>query len=545
MKTIISLIRGVSLLFLLIFSTSLFIPSSAQEAEVKQTPAAIVVQGKRLFAVFTNHEGLSPSQRVARASEVLRQLAADPRFDVSTIRTADSAEGTDILASDKKIVTITNGDAKAAEGETPSVLAREYAGKIRMALAQRIQASTGESMTMGIALTAGLTIILIVVFIAIARLASFLCTRVREWEGVRLKGIKIQKAELLGAKSLTELVLSIIKLGQFALFIAIFIVYIYQVLVFFPQTRSLAQAVVANATVPIADIGGEALAYLPSLLVLLAITGFAYALISFSSFFFTAISDRSITLADFDPDWGEPTFKIIRFLIIAVALMIALPYMPGWESPAFKQMGLILGILISLGSTGAVAHVIAGTVLTYTNAFKTGERIKIGDVTGDVVEKTLFVTRIITPKNEVVSIPNGNVLSSHIINYSHQGKRGKLILYTSVTIGYEVPWKKVHELLISAAVDCTDILSEPSPFVLQTALNDFHVSYELNAFTSNPMEMPRIYSELHQEIRDKFDAANVEIMSPHYTSLRDGNQVTIPASYLPKDYQSSGFKISS
>jgi small-conductance mechanosensitive channel len=519
------------------------LPSFTQNEEKKEPPAAVIVKGKRLFAVFTSHESLNPKQRVENASNILRQLASDPNFDVASIKTAESADGTSILAGDKLVVTVTNADAKAAGDRSSSQLARDYAAKIRLALAERIQETSSQSIAQGLAMSAGLTVLLVLCFAVIARSGSYLCQRVRNWEGVRLKGIRIQKAELLGPKSMTELVLSGIKLFQFILFVLLILCYSFQILLQFPTTQGTAKAIVANALVPLSDIGEEVLAYSPSLLVLLFIFVASYALVSFSAFFFSAVSDRSITLADFDPDWGEPTYKIVRFLIIALGMMIALPYVPGWESPAFKQIGLILGILISLGSTGAVSHVIAGTVLTYTNAFKIGERVRIGDVTGDVVEKTLFVTRLSTPKNEIVSIPNNNVLSAHITNYSHQGKRGNLILYTSVTIGYDVPSKQVDELLRSAAEECSYVLKEPAPFVLQTALNDFHVSYELNAFTNDAQRIPKTYSEIHEKIRDKFDAANVEIMSPHYTSLRDGNRITIPLDYLPKDYSPEGFKV--
>ena len=118
-----------------------------------------------------------------------------------------------------------------------------------------------------------------------------------------------------------------------------------------------------------------------------------------------------------------------------------------------------------------------------------------------------------------------------------------VILHTTVTIGYDAPWETVHALLIAAARATTDILPTPPPFVLQTALNDFYVSYELNAYTDAPENIPSIYSELHQNIQDKFNQGGVEIMSPHYTQLRDGNRTTIPANYLSPDYTAPGLRL--
>lgn len=251
----------------------------------------------------------------------------------------------------------------------------------------------------------------------------------------------------------------------------------------------------------------------------------------------------TLTLPGFNKDWAIPTFKIVRFLIIAMAVIIIYPYLPGSDSKAFEGVSILLGLVLSLASASAIANMIAGLVLTYMNAFKLGDRVKIADTSGDVVEKTLMATRIRTIKNVDITIPNAMVLSSHIINFSSSAKDSGLILHTTVTIGYDVPWQKVHELLINAALESQYINKEPKPFILQTSLDDFYVSYELNAYTSEPGIMAKIYSEIHSNIQNKFNEAGVEIMSPHYGAMRDGNQVTIPENYLPKSYQAPSFRI--
>src|SRR5262249_28584763 len=147
---------------------------------------------------------------------------------------------------------------------------------------------------------------------------------------------------------------------------------------------------------------------------------------------------------------------------------------------------------------GAVTNVVAGVFLTYTGAFKIGDRVKIADTVGDVVGKKLLATRIRTIKQEYITIPNALVLGSHIINYSSSvGKEG-LILHTAVSIGYGTPWRDVQRLLIEAALATEDVVREPPPFVLQTALDDFYVRYEINAYTDKPQLMAVTYSNLHQ-----------------------------------------------
>lgn len=244
-----------------------------------------------------------------------------------------------------------------------------------------------------------------------------------------------------------------------------------------------------------------------------------------------------ITFPGFYHEWADPTYRIVRFLVIAFAAIAIFPYIPGSTSAAFQGVSVFLGVLLSLGSAGAVSNTVAGVIITYMRPFQIGDRVKIADTFGDVMEKTLLVTRVRTIKNVLITIPNSMVLGSHLVNYSSSAKDPGLILPTSVTIGYDAPWKTVHELLISAARATTHILGKPEPFVLQTSLDDFYVTYELNAYTRQPNLMASIYAELHQNIQNKFNEAGVEIMSPHYAQIRDGNKITIPDQYLPKTYQ--------
>jgi len=213
---------------------------------------------------------------------------------------------------------------------------------------------------------------------------------------------------------------------------------------------------------------------------------------------------------------------------MAFMLIVIFPYMPGSDSPVFKGVSVFLGVLFTFGSAGALGNIVAGLVLTYMRAFKMGDRVKIGEVTGDVIGKSLLVTRIRTIQNEIISIPNSTVMGTHTINYSSDAPVNGLIVHTTVTIGYDVPWRQVHDLLINAALATPMIEKEPAPYVLQTSLDDNYVSYRLNAFTKEPNRQAVIYSHLHANIQDIFNEAGVEIMSPHYSSLRDGNATTIP-----------------
>jgi small-conductance mechanosensitive channel len=325
--------------------------------------------------------------------------------------------------------------------------------------------------------------------------------------------------------------------------IILFYFYIPILFSFFPWTYGHAGVLFDYVLYPFKVIGKAILAYLPNLFFLAVIGVVTHYINRLILFFFDALEKGTLSLPGFYREWAMPTYKIVRFLVFMFALVMAFPYLPGSESEAFKGVSIFLGVLFSLGSTSAVANVVAGLILNYTRAFSIGDRVRIGDVEGDVIFKTLLVTHIRTVKNVEITLPNSTVLGGAVHNFSMAAKESPLILHTSITIGYDAPWRRVHELLISAAQSTQYILSNPPPFVLQTALNDFYVSYQINAYTDHPHEMARIYSELHQNIQDKFNEGGVEIMSPHYSQLRDGNTTTIPESYRPEDYTAPGHRV--
>jgi small-conductance mechanosensitive channel len=370
-----------------------------------------------------------------------------------------------------------------------------------------------------------------------------LSSRVESERGERLKGIKIQKVQLLSAKQLTNLFLTITKYSRYLVDLVLILIYLTGVFSVFPQTRGFVNGLLGSLFQMIALGWKGFVEYLPSLVNLVIIIAVTYYGLKFIHFIFGEISKKTIVFAGFHPDWAEPTFQLVRVAVIALALVVAFPYLPGSASPAFQGITIFIGALFSLGSTSVVGNIVAGIVLTYTRAFQLGDRVQIASTIGDVIDKGLLVTRIRTIKNVEVAIPNSMVLSSHIINYSMQSQERGLILNTTVTIGYDTPWRLMHETLIQAALATADILKEPHPFVLQTSLDDFFVSYELNAYTNQPQKMAVIYSDLHQSIQDKCNEAGIEIMSPHYGALRDGNASTIPADHLPKDYQAPSFQV--
>jgi small-conductance mechanosensitive channel len=391
------------------------------------------------------------------------------------------------------------------------------------------------------------TVIILALFFSLLRLARRLLNRVKNklesWRGTRIRPIRIQTFEVISADRLTDALKWAVDKVRLITSLIILYIFIPVFFSYFPQTRQFVLGYLDYFVAPFKTIFQGVLAFIPNL-IFISITFYVVRyFLKLLRMIFLEIQTGRISFEGFHKDWAQPTFKLSRFLIILIAIVMVSPYLPGFGSPAFQGLSVFLGILLSLGSTAAIANIVAGAALTYMRPFNVGDRVKIADTTGDVLEKTLLVTRIRTIKNVEVTIPNSMVLGSHMINFSTEAREGRLILFTSVTIGYDVPWRQVQELLIGAARATQSIVTEPAPFVLQTSLNDFSVTYELNVYTADAQQVLRIQSELHANIQDKFNEAGVEIMSPTYSALRDGNQATIPEDYLPKTYEAKSFRI--
>jgi small-conductance mechanosensitive channel len=514
-----------------------------EQSEITQkVNAPVVFNEKTIFDIHVSIVSFSPEDRARLIGERIRKLAADPRVGTDSIIAVDSENTSMIAAGDLVIMTVTDEDARAA-GKKRSDLATEYAGIIRDAIKEQRQAYSLKSILIGVLLALGLTVLFFLFHIILRRVYLKINTKLNVWRVERIPAIKFQSLELLSSDRLTDVLIRITKwVRLLVLFFALYF-YIVLLLMFFPWTKNLSSKIFDYIITPLEIIGNSFVSYLPNLFFLSIIVLVTYYGLKLIKFIFTAVEKEIITFPGFYPDWGMPTYEIVRFLVLAFAAVVAFPYLPGSDSPIFKGISIFIGVLLSLGSTSAVANMVAGVILTYMRAFRIGDRISISDTVGDAIEKTLLVTRVRTIKNEDITIPNAMILNSHIVNYSALIDKSGLILHTSVTIGYDAPWRKVHELLIAAAQNTEHILKEPAPFVLQTSLGDFYVSYEINAYTDKPKKMAAIYSELHQNIQDSFNAGGVEIMSPHYSSLRDGNQTTMPAENLPKTYVPPAFRI--
>ena len=520
------------------------LPHFSMDTSARQIhEAPVVYLGETLFVLYEKVGSFTPQQRAQAIQVRLEHIANNPFSNFNAITIVETEHGTDIVLDGLVLLTVTDGDAKPS-GRTRQDLAQEYTGRLRNVLSRAQQELSTEMLLKDAALAGAATAIFIAILLVLHKIFPKLYRHIEQWQGTHIKAIKIQRVEVFSAHTLTQQAIAVTKILRFLLTIMILYLYLTTVLGLFPWTRQLATTLIQAVVATLSTIAETFLIALPNLAAIVVIILVTRYIIKLFKMMFNGIQRGAITFTGFHRDWANPTFKIVRFLIIAFAAMAIFPYIPGSQSEAFRGVSVFLGVLFSLGSAGAVSNAIAGVILTYMRPFQLSDRVKIVDTVGDVTEKTLLVTRIRTIKNVDITIPNSLILGAHIINYSSTSLTAPpLILNTSVTLGYDAPWRTVHELLKKSALATRNILSDPEPFVLQTALNDFYVVYELNAYTGAPNKMAGTYSDLHQNIQDTFNEAGVEIMSPHYAQVRDGNKTTIPESYLPPNYHAPAFRI--
>ncbi|MEI6433987.1 MAG: mechanosensitive ion channel family protein [Bacteroidota bacterium] len=496
-----------------------------------------------LFYIFNKVGSFSPLERARAVSQRIKTLADELLFNADSLKLVPTEQSVDIMYGEIILISITELDALWMHSNEEK-LASDY----KKVIGDSIIAYQKETSMKTILIKVALALLVVAVLIAIIMLISWIFRwtkrKLESQTGKLIKGIKIKDYELFDIPMEMKILVILNTMTKWLL--VLLAVYISLPVLFglFPWTKNFATILLAYFLDPLKAILKACWDYLPNLFTIIVIMIVFRFVLKGVRYIKYEIEKEVLRIPGFFPDLANPTYQIIRALIFAFMLVVIFPFLPGSKSPVFQGVSVFLGILFTFGSSGSLSNLIAGLVITYMRSFKVGDRVKIGDITGDIIEKAMLVTRVRTIKNEIISIPNSSILGSHLINYSSDARDRGLIIYTTITIGYDASWRQVHQLMIDAALATEFVEKEPLPFVLQTSLEDFYVSYQINAYTREPNLQATIYSQLHQNIQDKFNEAGVEIMSPHYKAHRDGNTTTIPPDYLPKDYKAPSFRIS-
>ena len=476
--------------------------------------APVVVDGRTLFHV-RGATALPAEQRAEVTVDRIIKIAADRAIPVEDLRIIVSGQETDIVAKGILIVGLVDADA-ALEGIARETLAKLYRNQIAGAIQSYRYDRRSDIVLKNGFRAAGAVLIALVLIFLIVRLSRRLTAGVETRFRAKIRGLRIQSVDLVQSEKVWSAILGVVGVLRSLLMLVVTLSCLEYILSLFPWTRWLAVWGAELVLDPLRSMGTSLLGAIPSLLFIIILILIIRYIFKLAGLFFAGIESGTITLRNIDPAWAVPTFKIFKILVIAFAAVVAYPYIPGSGSEAFKGISIFMGVLFSLGSNSVVSNTIAGYAMIYRRAFKIGDRIKIGDNIGDVFEIRTQATHLRTLKNEVVVIPNSEIVNSHVVNYSKLAQSGGLILHTTVGIGYETPWRQVESMLLIAAERTSDLLRNPPPYVLQKALGDFCVTYEINAYCNNPQASQRLYSELHKNILDVFNEYGVQIMTPAY-----------------------------
>lgn len=502
-----------------------------QQPDQILTKAPVVLNNDTLFYFKNGTETYPVEVRANEASLRLERLTAAYNPLLDSLWLQQNNEFVEIRLNNNLALVTTLQDA-ASDSTTTFNLAEVRLEKIKNSLIGTEGLTTKEW-----AIRIGYFVLLLVILILYIKLINWIFRKIN----LRLSKVErrflSKKTNILKyfiPKDTVNIFVFISNILRIGVIVITFFIYAPFMFSFFPWAENVVNLFYGYIATPIKYVFFGFINFIPSLFFILVIAFFARYFVRVINEIANDVEIDRFRLKNFHKDWAKPTGKIFSILIYALALILIFPYLPGSGSSAFQGVSIFIGALISFGSTSAIANIIAGIVITYMRPFQIGHRIKIDNIVGDVIEKTILVTRIRTTKKEVATIPNAKILTGTIVNYSNEDHK-PIILHTTVTLGYDLNWETAEELLVEAASKTEFILKEPMPFVLQSSLDDYYVSYELNAYTLEPTKMPLIYSEMHKNILIAFNKAGVEILSPSYVAARDGSLTTVPSKLTTED----------
>ena len=492
------------------------------------TPGApLVVEGDTLFILYNRHGGITPEARVEDIREKIIEIGTRMTLFTDSIYIFEADFTTDIMAGDEMLMSITDYDG-LWQNKTRQELAVAYRTIIEAKL-QELHAEYGlKQKLMGVLYVVGSMVVLWLLI-----WATNYCYRRWRYRLLRkllhrTRPLTIKDYEVLNLHRQGVLFLTGFNVLRYLVILFLLFIFVPMFFAAFPETKSFTYTIFGYVWNPFVSILKSIVGFLPKFFQIIVIIFCFRYLVKGLHYLMNEIGSGRLKVNGFYADWAQPTYLILRVLCYSFMIVMIWPLLPSSDSQVFQGVSVFIGIIVSLGSSSIIGNVMAGMVMTYMRPFHVGDFIKYGDTEGFVIEKTVLVTRIRTRKNDVITIPNANLMTSQTTNYTFSAHNYGVIVHTKVTIGYDMQWQVIRDLLLAAAAKTSHLQKKPEPFVRVTALDDFYVEYEINAYTRKSELLGDIYSELHQNILDSFHSNGVEIMSPHIFAHRNNLDVQIP-----------------
>jgi small-conductance mechanosensitive channel len=503
-------------------------PRAPPPAATTAPPAETLAIGHRDIITFrATVLGYTPHDRALGARHrLLQAYDADSRLKLSLRQVA---EGTQVLADGATMFIIVEADANGPAGETAAALGAQAVHQLQTIVDELHERTDGPALMQA----AGYAVVATLAWILVVRVILAVGRRVRLWAwrfaGEKVRHVTVSGQQLIAGSYVTRAAIQLVMLAQWLAIAAVTFMWLNAVLLAFPHTRSWGEGLAKQLGDTLTSIGVAALESIPGLATVVLIFFLARLVVSAGKGFFERAGRSKTGVGGIDRDTAEPTSMLFTGLVWILAVVMAYPYFPGSGSPAFQGLSVLLGLLVTIGGSSTVGQGMSGLILMYSRAFRVGEYVRIDKVEGVVTRFTLFTVRLRTDAGEIVILPNSYVASQSPINLSREHAEGAFLVDATATIGYDTPWRQVHEMLLEAAKRTPELATDPKPFVMQTALSDFYPEYRLVAATRPELRPLRaqVRSALHANIQDVFAEAGVQIMSPHY--MVDPAAAKIPA----------------
>jgi small-conductance mechanosensitive channel len=489
-------------------------PESFRVSERSDQEATLYIHNRPITVFRAKIYGDSPEERISditkRINKIIRSgTPGDVSFQKTPI-------GLLFKIGEKGVFFITPEDLDPVSGETLQGKSEQAAKNLTEAIQAAMDQKSPEVILRGIIQSAVAVLFFVLGIWLIVRINSYICQKLDKIAAPRLDKMEIGGFRFFETTKLIALGNRVISLVSWLS--GIFLLYICTVYILnrFPYTRPWGVASRGFVLGVLKTLAQGALLAIPNIFTVIVIIIITRFFVRLARLFFSAAESGRVSLPGLYPETARPTGRIFVVLLWAFSLVVIYPYLPGSGSAALKGLSVFAGVVISLGSTGITNQIMSGFVLMYSRALSTGDYVRIDETEGVVTAVGTLSTKIRNVKGEEITIPNLVVLGTSIKNYTRLAEAKGSLLYTTVSLGYSVPWRQVEALLKEAAERTEGLRHNPPPFVNQLELSDFYVKYQLNAYLVRTEDRVPVMSSLHANIQDLFNEHGVQIMSPHY-----------------------------
>jgi small-conductance mechanosensitive channel len=510
--------------------TAATIAAVAAAARLSEDPAALVYANRHVVTFRANVFARTPADRAGSAVQFLNRLVAEaPDGRVTTALFGESAA---ISVAGRPVFAILPPDVDADAGETVQRMAADTAARLQTAFDEAVELHNPSRLLRNGLLALVATFIYLAALWTLRRVHRTGTTRLSA--GTERQLGRLQGGEIIlrasGAPAFVRRASAIVSLLLVLLLTDMWLTFVLRR---FPYTRPLGESLRATVLSALLSLGRHVVDALPGLITVLVIVLITRFLVRLTTLLFEAVEQGRISIPGIYAETSAPTRRIVAALLWLCALIVSYNYLPGSDSDVFKGVSVFVGLMVSLGSTGIMNQIMSGLTITYSRALRMGDFVKVGDVEGTVTHLGTLATKIKTPWHEEITIPNAVVVSNATTNYSRNAREEGVFVPTSLTIGYDVPWRQVHALLLLAADRTAGLLRDPKPVVRQTALQDFYVQYTLLVCLEQPHLRASVLDALHANIQDAFNEYGVQIMSPNYEADPSGPKVVARHNWYP------------